>query len=38
MGKVDLHKNRTSGFKNILDYNYLGPKHSKFLVHIFGEN
>ena len=37
-GDVDLRKIRTSDFKNILDYNYLGPKHSKFLVHVFGEN
>ena len=25
MGQVDFHKNRTSDFKNILDYNYLEP-------------
>ena len=33
---LSLLKNRTSDFKNTLDYNYLGPKHSKFLVHVFG--
>ena len=26
----------TSDFENILDYKYLGPKHSNFLVHVFG--
>ena len=32
MLSCEIHpkQNRTSDFKNILDYNYLGPKHSKF--------
>ena len=38
MGQVDFRKNHTSDFKNILDYDYLGLKHSKFLVHVFREN
>ena len=37
MGSVDLRQNYTSDFKNILDYDYVGPKHLNFLVHVFGK-
>ena len=36
-GDVDLRKIRTSDFKNISDYDYVGLKHSNFLVHVFRE-
>ena len=34
--KIQIQSDKKLTFT--LDYNYLGPKHSKFLVHVFGEN